>query len=361
MGRNRLVKVDYAETQLEIPVPEDAFVAERDDPAPLPNPEQSFRQTLEKPIGIKPLRELAEKGARVTIAFDAPPRSGTPRRLFIPILLEELQKAGVPERNVTLICASGSQWKRTRNELCHNLGPELFAQFWPSRLINHDCSQGLIYLGESELGDHVEYNKAVAESDILVYLGTISANSWGGFSGTGVVIGLGSARCIRSHHTGVIAHPDACHGDPRKSLYMKHKQAIHAQVEKATGKKIFYADAVVNTKGEICSIVAGHCPEINEPEWTLAEKCFRVSVPQADVLVAGLPAASVYGSTHNPLLTLTYSAMVMRNWVHKPVLKPGGGIYRTRKMRRDDRWSKEACGSGGMEFIREGPFGTGSI
>jgi lactate racemase len=322
--RKKNVNVDYGESKLEITVPEDTAIVRCEDPPPLPNPEKAFRQALENPIGMTPIRDLVQKGSKVTIAFDAPPRSGAPKKLFIPILLEELQRAGVSKKNVTLLCASGTQWKRTKKELYDHFGPELFEQFWPNQLLTHDCSQDLVYLGESELGDHVEFNKAVVDSDLLIYLGTIGIINWGGVTGTGVVIGLGSARSIRSTHTWVIAHPDSCHGDPRKSLYMQHKQAIHAQIEKATGKKILYADAIVNTKQEICSVFAGHCPEINELEWRMAETLFRVPVPQADVMVAGLPIGQIYGETHNPILALTYMTMVMRTWVNKPILRPGG-------------------------------------
>lgn len=322
--KKKRVNVDYGESKIEISVPQDSAIIRCEDPSPLPNPGKAFRKALESPIGMAPIRELVHKGSKVTIAFDAPPRSGAPKKLFIPILLKDLQEAGVPQKNVTLLCASGTQWKRTKKELYDHFGPELFEQFWPNQLLTHDCSQDLVYLGESDLGDHVEFSKAVVDSDLLIYLGTVGMMNWGGVTGTGVVIGLGSARSIRSTHTWVIAHPDSCHGDPHKSLYMQHKQAIHAQIEKATGKKILYADAIVNTKQEICGVFAGHCPEINEPEWRMAETFFRVPTPQADVLVVGLPISQVYGETHNPILALTYMTMVMRTWICKPVLKPGG-------------------------------------
>jgi nickel-dependent lactate racemase len=318
------VYVDYGESKIELSVPEDSVVVSREDPIPLPKVLERFRESLEKPIGISPLRDLVGKGSKVTIAFDSPPRSGVPKRLFIPILSDELNRLGVAPNNIKLICANATQWKRTHTELRNNLGPELFSKYWPNRLTTHDCSQNLTYLGESELGDFVEYNKAVEESDLLIYMGTIGVINWGGFTGTGVVVGLGSARSIRSHHSWVITHPDSWHGDPRNSLYMKHKQAVHAQIEKATGKKIFYVDSFMNTKEEICNVVVGHCPEINEVEWQLSEKYFRTPVPQADIVVMGLPMTQVYGSTNNPLLAMAYMAMTVRTWINKPLLKPGG-------------------------------------
>jgi nickel-dependent lactate racemase len=320
------VMMDYGDTGVEIEVPENAFIVTRKDPPSLPNPHEEFLKAINNPIGMPPISELVTKGSRITIAFDAPPRSGIPRRLAISVILKELAKVGIPDRNVTLICAAGTQRKRTADELREYLGGEIFSRFWPFRLKGHDCSQDLAYLGESELGDFVEYNSAVADSDALFYLGTVVPVNWGGFTGTGVVIGLGSSRSIESHHTEVIAHPESCHGDPRTMLYMKHKLAINSQIERATGKKIFYVDAATNAKGEVCAVFAGHCPEILEPEWSQAETFFRVPVQQADVLIMGLPLKEIYGPTHNPLLALTYAAMAFRTWVNKPLIRKGGVV-----------------------------------
>jgi len=318
------VFVDYGEAGMTIEIAEDAQVIDRIDPPALKDPEEHFRRAIANPIAMPSIADLVNKNSRVTIAFDAPPRSGIPRRIAIPIIMEELKKAGVAEHNVTLICASGSQRKRTASELRANLGDEIFNRFWPHRLKSHDCTQNLVFLGESAHGDYVEYNEAVANSDLIFYLGTVLPLNWGGFTGTGLVIGLASARCIASHHTEVIAHPRSFEAEPRTSLYMHHKLAINARIEKAIGKKIFYVDACTNAKGEVCAVFAGHCPEITEPEWQEGQRLYRYPVEQADVMVMGLPSTDVYGSPNNPLLMLTYAAMAFRSFVKKPPVRKGG-------------------------------------
>lgn len=324
--KNKRVIVDYWDKGMEIDIPEDAQVVVRPDPPLLSDPRKAFADAIRNPIAMPPISKLVSKNSRVTIAFDAPPRSGVPRRLAIPIIMDELQKAGVPEGNVTLICASGTQRKRTASELRQNLGDEIFNRFWPHRLKAHDCSQNLVHLGETEMGDYVEYNAAVAESDLVVYLGTVVPVNWGGYTGTGVVIGLGSARSINSHHSEVIAHPESFDAEPRKTLYMKHKLAINAHIEKAIGKKIFYVDACLNSKGEPCAVFAGHCPEITEPAWSKGDEFYRYPVKQADIMIMGLPMKDVYGTTSNPLLVLTYATMVFRCFAKKPPIRKGGVI-----------------------------------
>jgi len=227
---------------------------------------------------------------------------------------------------VTLVCAGGTHAKIPPDGLREYLGPDLFHRFWPDRLSNHDCSQDLVYLGRSSRGDYVEYNRILMDSDLTIYLGTIFAMNWGGFTGTGVVIGLGSARSIASHHTEVIADRHSTHGDHRTQHFRLHKESVHAQIEKAIGKPIFYVDVITNATGDICAVFAGHSPEINEPAWAVAERLFRVKTPQADVLIMGIAYQAVYGSTDNPLLTMTYITTPPRTWLNKPLVRKGGVV-----------------------------------
>ena len=168
--KKKPVIMDYGENGTQIEVPENACVVERKDPPSLANPKQALAKAIKDPIAMPPIPELVGKGSRVTIGFDAPPRSGILRRLAISIILEELAKVGVTDRDVTLICGTGTQRKRTAKELRENLGEEIFRRFWPHRLKSNDCSEDLVYLGETDIGDYVEYNRAVAESDALFYL-----------------------------------------------------------------------------------------------------------------------------------------------------------------------------------------------
>lgn len=179
MSDRRRVKVDCGNIQHEISVPSDAMVLRCPDPTVLPDPAAAVRRALADPIGIGPISTLVKPGNKVTIAFDAPPRSGKPRQIIIPILLEELARCGVPEENVTLVCAGGTHGKIPPSGLLEYLGPDLFHRFWPDRLTNHDCTQDLVYLGRSARGDYVEYNRLLLESHLTIYLGTIFALNWG--------------------------------------------------------------------------------------------------------------------------------------------------------------------------------------
>lgn len=333
--KQKTIQADYWDKKIEISVPEDTLIGEIPPPAIIQDPEKAVRDAIAHPTGSPPLSELAKKArnGKVTIGFDDPSRPGKPRQLIIPIILEELIKAGVKEENIYLLCGSGNHCKWTAPQLRAYLSPAIYDRFCPngsaSRVLNHDCHdpENLVYMGTSELGDYVEYNKFLLDSDLFIYTGTVVVSNWGGMTGTGVIIGYPSTRSMTSTHGfPVVGHPDSCHGNQHTMMYRAHKQAIMAQIEKFTGKRVFYVDVVPSTGGTPAGVFAGYSPEINEPTWKFAESIYNMEVPQADVLIYGVPRYSLYGETSNPLIALAAACAPVRMWTNKPLLREGGVV-----------------------------------
>jgi len=332
---SKTIQADYWDRKIDIDVPGDTLIGEIPNPPALQDPEKAIREAIAKPIGAPPLAELAKKArnGRVTIGFDDPSRPGKPRQMIIPILVEELLKAGVKEENIYLLCGSGNHCKWTPLQLRACLGADLYDRFAPagsaSRINNHDChdDENLVYMGTSALGDYVEYNRALQDSDLFIYTGTVVVSNWGGMTGTGVIIGFPSTRSMTSTHGfPVVGHPDSCHGNQHTMLYRAHKEAVMAQIEKFTGKRVFYVDVVPTAGGVPAGVFAGYSPEINEPTWKFAESIYHMEVPQADVLIYGVPRYSLYGETSNPLIALAAACAPVRMWVNKPLLREGGVV-----------------------------------
>lgn len=332
---NKTIQADYWDKKIDIEVPQDTVLGEIPAPAIIQDPEKAVRDAIANPVGAPPLMELAKKACngKVTIAFDDPSRPGKPRQLIIPIILETLLKAGVKEENITLLCGSGNHCKWTPMQLRAYLSPAIYDQFSPagsaSRVQNHDChdQENLVNMGISTMGDYVEYNRALVDSDLFIYTGTVVVSNWGGMTGTGVIIGFPSTRSMTSTHGfPVVGHPDSCHGNQHTMMYRQHKQAVMDQIEKFTGKRVFYIDVVPSTGGAPAGVFAGYSPEINEPTWKFAESIYHMEVPQADVLVYGVPRYSLYGETSNPLIALAAACAPARMWTNKPLVREGGVI-----------------------------------
>lgn len=200
---------------------------------------------------------------------------------------------------------------------------------------NHDCSdpKELVFLGYSKLGDYVEYNRCVQDSDLVIFLGGCLAptGTYGGYGGSsGVTVGLGSAKAIGSTHTySIVMDPRAAHCSPRNNLYREHKHAIQDQIEDATGKLIFNVDGFQNVNSEWSVFNAGHYKEIQEPTWQILDKERIVEIPeQVDVTICGCGPHTTYDHSNNPLAVLAsqVSSHPMKDFIEKPFCKEGGVV-----------------------------------
>ena len=176
---SKKVTVEYKDIWTEISVPDSAMVlqygtSEFPEIPVHPEPVKAVSEALENPIGMEKIPDLVKRGSKVTIAFDDPIKHPEPSlRIIIPIVIDELRSAGVSEEDITLLCAIGAHCKLRPSEFRTLLGSELYNRFRPfdwkdGRLLNQDCLEGNVYLGDTDLGDEVNYNRAVAEADQLI-------------------------------------------------------------------------------------------------------------------------------------------------------------------------------------------------
>lgn len=325
------VQVDFGDRKIEIEVPGSAAVAEFQDPALLEDPEQAIRDALTNPRDSAPLAELARPGMRVAIGFDDITRPNLPARTILPLVVEELNRAGVRDQDIVFVNASSNHRKATRSELANHLGPGLFNRFWRyGQILNHDCADPaeLRAFGVTEHGRFVEYNRRYVDADLMIYQGNVSSTAWRSYTGTGVAVGLASTRSIASHHS-YHSIPDPAARKAKaasKTKSVSVKDEMNDFLESATGKRIFYVNAVTGTGGRLAGVFAGHAKAVKGPAWALADSCFRREVPRADVLILGLPASFLYGSSHNTLVAAAGALVPPRYCPEAPVLREGGVV-----------------------------------
>ena len=208
MPEDNVFRIPYGDGNLMAELPERTrIIRQGTRPLPrLPDPAKAVRDALGSPIAQEPLSKLVSPKSTVTIAFDDPigftPIQREPdfRGVAIGVILEELDKLGVKAGNIRLFCAVGLHRKWTTRELGSIIGENLAYRLGPSRLRNHDAEdrENLVFLGETERGQEVEVNRALIDSDQVIYV----SNPWSPFNGgwKSAVVGMGSFRSIRHHH-----------------------------------------------------------------------------------------------------------------------------------------------------------------
>jgi len=148
-------------------------------PKPLPkieNYEEAIEYVLEHPLNQKPFSELLKQGMKVTIAFDdislplPPMKRPDLRETAIKSILAKLKKAGI--NDIHLIAAICLHRKMAKEELKDMLGENIFNEFYPNRLYNHDAEdrENMKFLGTTVHGESVYVNKRAAESDLVIYV-----------------------------------------------------------------------------------------------------------------------------------------------------------------------------------------------
>ena len=172
----------YGKGEMSVTCPEEnvlAVVA----PGAMPeagNEAQTIRDAVRNPIGSRRLGEIAGPGDTVVIVTDDHARPAVGWKI-VPVVLEELQAAGVRDEDITIIMGSGTHRPCTQEEMEHLLGREVTARY---KVVNHDMDDrdNLVFLGMTSRGNAVWVNRVFAQADVKVLTGQIGIISLG-FSG----------------------------------------------------------------------------------------------------------------------------------------------------------------------------------
>lgn len=294
---------------------------------------EETRKSILNPIGMEPISKIVKKGNKAVIIFPDRVKGGEQptahRKVAIPIILEELYKAGVEKKDILLICSNGLHRKNTEKEIKGVLGEKLFNEFWYThQIMNHDSEdyEHLVDLGKTKRGDPVIMNKYVYDSDIAILIGHTQGNPYGGYSGgyKHCATGITHWRSIASHHVPEVMHRKDFTPVTNTSLMRTKFDEIGMYMEEKMGKKFFCCDAVLDTNSRQIEINSGYAAKMQIKSFETANKRTYVhwAEKKYDVVVFGMPQSFHYGDGMgtNPIMMMqALSAQVIR---HKRILSP---------------------------------------
>lgn len=314
------IPIEYGDTKLPIDVPDGTPVVRAGvlfhEPDPLEDPVAVTRRALRQPLGSRPLHERVNASSQVVIGFPDRVKGGyhatAHRRVAIPLILDELARAGVKDERITLVCGIGLHRKNTLEEFAAYLGPEVVRRFGPDRIVNHDAEDpdGIVTVGATELGDHADFNRLAYEADLTVMLGHTMGNPYGGYSGGYKMpcTGFTTWRSIRCHHTPATLQRDDFVPASTRSRFRDQIRTIGQAIERERNDAFFCVDGVLNGRSEQLAVVAGTAVEVEAATWPKAGTRTEVEVPgpPANVLVLGIPRSFHYGPGMgtNPVLMM---------------------------------------------------------
>ncbi len=263
---------------MEISLPEDAniTVVEPKHLDSMPDQFEAVRAALRNPIDSSPLQELVKADHTIGVIFYDITRP-TPDYIMIPVLLEELEAAGVPREKITLFNATGTHRANTDEELRTMLGDAVVDT---CRIVQNDAGDrdSHILVGTTPSGNDVWIHKKFVEADFRLLTGFIEPHFFAGFSGGGKAIMPGLAlleTVMRNHGAKNIDHPNSTWG-------ITFGNPIWEEIHDAAAfvKPSFLLNVALNRKKEITAVFGGDWEEAHKQGCVFVKKTAMAPVEE---------------------------------------------------------------------------------
>ena len=252
-GNAMKVNLAYGREGLTVDVPECSRVVRARFTPSLADEVAAIRDAIRKPIQTAPLAEKVRPNDRVVIVHTDITRA-TPNDRVLPVLLSELESAGVKRENITLLNALGTHRRQTDGELRQMLGADIVDRY---RSIQHDANDdaNLVSLGQTSRGHPVRVNRRYLEADVRILTGLIEPHFFAGFSGgpKGVLPSIAGAESVHSNHGyDMIAHPKATWGVTVGNPIWEEMREVALRTNPT-----FLLNVAINAAGQITGVFAG--------------------------------------------------------------------------------------------------------
>jgi nickel-dependent lactate racemase len=228
---------------------------------------------------------MARSGTRVCIVFTDVTRA-SPDHLLVPALLEELESAGVQNKDITLLCGIGMHRPSTPAEKIAKLGQAVVARY---RVIDSEPQNpaALVDLGVTPGGVPVTAHRAAVETDLLIATGIVEPHQYAGYSGGRKTLAVGAAGEALIAHT----HGPAFVDHPGTRLGRIEGNPFHEAVTEAARRANlrFIVNVVLDDDKHILRVTAGDTELAFQDLVRFAKSVYEVPITkQYDIAIGGV-------------------------------------------------------------------------
>lgn len=247
----------------------------------LPDPAESVREAIRNPIGCKPLRDIVKPGETVVFIVNDTTRVAN-SHIFMPILLDELNSAGIPDKDMWIVFALGTHRLMTEEEMVGEVGSAVAQRV---RMYNSDCrDEGQFrYFGTTSYGTPVYFNNKVVEADHIICTGSVVHHFFAGFGGgrKAMLPGVAYYETVRKNHS-LMLDSNAVIGK------LEGNPIYHDQVEGTEMcRPSFLINVVLNEKKEFLRVFAGDYIQAHRECCEFVNDVYGVPVEkEADLVIA---------------------------------------------------------------------------
>ena len=239
--------------------------------------EKEVKRALSEPFDSPLLSDVVRPGEKVVIITSDITRP-VPSRIIIPCLLDELRKAGVENKDITVVFGLGSHRKQTEEEQKNLVGEEVYGQVRCIDSNPDDC----VHLGTCKNGTPVDIFRTVAEADRRILVGNVEYHYFAGYSGgmKAIMPGVSSKEAIQANHKNMI-RPGAFAGNlvnnPVRDDIEEVRNFINVD---------FIVNVTLDDHKKIAFAAAGHPVTAHRKACEFLDKIYKKKVKEpADIVV----------------------------------------------------------------------------
>lgn len=244
--------------------------------------EELIEYAMEHPYGSPLLEQIAKPNDTVVIVMNDHTRPG-PDVQMLSAIMERLEKAGIPDSNITVLFATGSHRAPTPAEAKHIMGEKYYGRL---KTIAHNCrdDSSMAYLGDVNGDLPVYVNRAITECSLLITTGLIAPHHIAGYSGgrKSILPGVSGLKTLHRHHSFPIYQYEPAMGFIYGNPF--HEIAVEA-AKKANVR--FMINAVQDPHKQCIAFVAGDIVKAHEAGIAMSKAVCEIKIPKrGDIIIA---------------------------------------------------------------------------
>lgn len=280
---NKIIELPYGNETRSVAIPE-ANLAWVDGPKnapPAADLRSAVRDAIRNPIGSPALKELVEKhGKKTLILVDDGTRS-TPQAMILPILLDELNEAGVADSDISVMVGLGTHRRMNDTELTARVGEAVWQRVTVENLSQKP--EDFVDMGVTPLGVPIHVSRRYLESEISIAVGNIIPHMYAGWAGGAKMVQPGVTSALTTARTHLMAGPRVY------EILGQVDNPVRAEMEQIAVKSglKFIVNVVLNAHSEVVAVVAGDVIQAHRRGVEIARPIYTLELDeQPDIIVA---------------------------------------------------------------------------
>ena len=281
-----------------------------------PLSQRQIAARITEPLDSRSLGEAAKDKERVAIAIDDIARP-TPVHEFLPLVIEELKAAGLPEDAVRIFVAAGAHRTPVRGDVAKKIGEPLARRL---KILYHNPYDNLADLGQTSIGIPITINKSFLECDYRISIGGITPHDFAGFGGgyKTVTVGLSGIEALHETHIKRISEFNSGVARLEGNRFQNYIQEIGTRVGID-----FAVNAVMTARRGIADLYAG------DPDAVFSAACSSARRHYATPTDGGYDVAILNAYPKDLDVTQSMMALNVSFYGNESIVREGGTVVLT--------------------------------